>query len=104
MQEPISQPLLNKSSQRGIVLAIGLGTLVTSFDSSAVGSILPSITNAFHSNVSMAKWVVTLYYLTISALVLGAGRLGDLLGHRRLYLSGLSISFIGALMCASAPS
>ena len=85
-------------------LAIGLGILMTSFDSSAVVSILPMISHTFHSNAYTAKWVITSYLLTISALLLTAGQLGDMLGHRRLYLTGLAISFAGALLCASASS
>ena len=85
-------------------LAIGLGILTTSFDSSAVVTILPMISHAFHSNAYDAKWVITSYLLTISALLLTAGQLGDMLGHRRLYLAGLAISFAGALLCASASS
>jgi EmrB/QacA subfamily drug resistance transporter len=100
----IIQPLSIKRSQTGGLLAIGLGILMTAFDSSAVGSILPIITHAFHSNVYTAKWVITLYILTITALLLAAGRFGDILGHRRLYLSGLAISSIGATLCAMATS
>src|SRR5450631_2184126 len=85
-------------------LAIGLGILTTSFDSSAVVTILPMISHAFHSNAYDAKWVITSYLLTISALLLTAGHLGDMLGHRRLYLTGLAISLAGALLCASVTS
>src|SRR5450755_304621 len=95
---------LKKRPQWCVILAIGLGILMTSFDSSAVVSILPMISHAFHSNAYDAKWVITSYLLTISALLLTAGQLGDMLGHRRLYLAGLAISFAGALLCASASS
>jgi MFS family permease len=95
---------IDKKMQGKILLAIGLGALLTSFDSSSVVSILPVITHSLHSTINESKWVVTLYLLTISSLLLASGRLGDLFGHRRLYISGLQICLVGALLCALAPS
>jgi MFS family permease len=104
MQNLTSKKQLKKRPLWFMVLAIGLGILTTSFDSSAVVTILPIISNAFHSNAYTAKWVITSYLLTVSPLLLIAGQLGDMLGHRRLYLTGLTISFAGALLCARASS
>jgi len=98
----IAEP--RKRLQWRILLPIGLGILMTSFESSAVVSILPRIGDAFHGNIYVAKWVVTLHALTMCTLLLAAGRLGDLFGHCRLYLMGLAMSFMGAFMCSIAAS
>lgn len=93
-----------KGFKWNLVMVIGLGTFITSFDSSAVSSILPLIIHAFHSSPQSGKWVITLYLLSISSLLLLSGRLGDTFGYRRLFLSGLMITFLGALSCALSTS
>ncbi|MGZ3911963.1 MAG: MFS transporter, partial [Flavisolibacter sp.] len=67
----------NRQQDRILVLVTGLGAFLTSFDSSATTSILPSITVQFHSDPQMGKWIATAYVLVICALLLPAGRLGD---------------------------
>lgn len=103
MQGPNPLHLLDKRSQRRILLAIGLGIMMTSFESSAVGTILPIIDHAFN-NTGSAQWVVTFYLLMMSAFLLAAGCLGDVLGYRKVYLLGLKIFFVGAVLSSTSLS
>ena len=104
MQELILPPPLNKQSQRNILLGIGFGAIMTSFDSSAVGAVLPIIAHAFHRDASSAQWLIVFYFLMICAFLLLAGRIGDLIGYTKVYLLGLKIFFVGALLSSIAPS
>lgn len=84
-----------------VLLAIGLGTFMTALDTSVVNTILPVISAEFGSaasaggQVAQVEWVVTIYLLILSGLLLLFGRLGDLRGHKAIYLLGFVI-FVGA--------
>jgi EmrB/QacA subfamily drug resistance transporter len=63
-------------------------------DASIVNVTLPTIAQYFNVELSTAQWVPMIYLLTISTLLLFYGRLGDILGYKRIYLIGLA-SFTG---------
>ena len=85
------------------VLVVALGTLVVPFDSS-VNFAFPYITRAFGLPVPAIQWVVISYTLTYAALMLVFGRVGDMLGYRRIFLAGSAWSAIAFVLCALAPS
>ena len=85
------------------VLVVGLGTLVVPFDSS-VNFAFPYITRAFGLPVPAIQWVVISYTLTYAALMLVFGRVGDMLGYRRIFLAGSAWSAMAFVLCAVAPS
>ena len=80
-----------------------LGTLVVPFDS-AVNVAFPAIIRAFALPIPAIQWVVIAYTLTYAALMLVFGRLGDMLGHRLVFLLGSGCSAGAFLWCAAAPS
>src|SRR5579872_2987438 len=97
-------------AQRGLVarpgfgvLVVALGTLVVPFDSS-VNFAFPFITRAFGLPIPAIQWVVISYTLTYAALMLVLGRVGDMLGYRRIFLAGSLWSAIAFVLCATAPS
>jgi MFS family permease len=85
------------------VLVVALGTLVVPFDSS-VNFAFPYITLAFGLPIPAIQWVVIAYTLTYAALMLVFGRIGDMLGYRRIFLAGSSWSAVAFVLCAMAPS
>src|ERR1700692_4557195 len=85
------------------VLVVALGTLVVPFDSS-VNFAFPFITRAFGLPISAIQWVVIAYTLTYAALMLVFGRVGDMLGYRRIFLAGSLWSAVAFVLCARAPS
>lgn len=87
-----------------VLLAIGLGTFMSALDASVVNTVLPVINRSFGSNIATIEWVVTIYLLVVSGLLLGFGRLGDLQGHKRLYVSGLAGFVFTSALCGLAPS
>ena len=87
-----------------MALTAALGSFVTSLDSSAVNAVLPVIRAAFHTTIPIVQWVLLGELLVTSGLLLAFGRLGDQLGHKRLYLAGLRVFVLGCAFCAAAPS
>jgi MFS family permease len=85
------------------VWIVCLGTLVVPFDS-AVNVAFPAIIRAFALPIPAIQWVVIAYTLTYAALMLVFGRLGDMLGHRRVFLFGTGCSAVAFLACAASPS
>ena len=85
------------------MLVVALGTLVVPFDSS-VNFAFPFITRAFGLPIPAIQWVVISYTLTYAALMLVFGRVGDMLGYRRVFLAGSCWSAIAFVLCALAPS
>ncbi len=85
-----------------VLLAIGVGTFMSALDGSVVNTILPVINDAFHSHVATVEWVVTIYLLVVSGLLLSFGRLGDLRGHKSVYVSGFVIFVLGSALSGLA--
>jgi EmrB/QacA subfamily drug resistance transporter len=84
--------------------ALCLGDLMIVVDMTIVNVALPSIrTDLGFSETSLA-WVVNAYVLTFGGFMLLGGRLGDLFGHRRLFLAGLSLFTTASLVCGLAQS
>ncbi len=77
---------------------------MSALDGSVVNTILPVVQNAFHSSVTTIEWVVTIYLLVLSSLLLTFGRLGDLRGHKSVYISGFTIFIVGSALSGLAPS
>lgn len=87
-----------------VLLAIGVGTYMSALDGSVVNTILPVIRAALHSDVATVEWVVTIYLLVVSGLLLSFGRLGDLRGHKRVYVTGFSVFVLGSALSGWAPT
>lgn len=73
-------------------------------DASIVNVGLPFLASALGMHLLRAEWVVTAYFLVITVLLLVWGRLGDLVGHRSVYLGGFAVFALGSLTCGLAPS
>jgi EmrB/QacA subfamily drug resistance transporter len=82
-----------------IVAAVGIGTFMSALDSSVVNLALPLIKNQFGVTMSIVEWIVTAYLLVVSSLLLTYGRLSDLYGQKRFYLTGFIIFVIGSALC-----
>ncbi|MBX3610462.1 MAG: MFS transporter [Hydrogenophaga sp.] len=83
--------------------ALSLVMLLPALGTSIANVALPSLTQTFGAAFATVQWVVIAYLLTITALVVSAGRLGDLVGRRRLLLSGLAVFTLASAAAAIAP-
>lgn len=85
-----------------IFLSVGIGTLMTAMSVSVVNIVLPVVTNEFGASVATMEWVITASLLVTSGLLLSFGRLGDLGGHKVVYMTGFVIFAIAAPLCGTA--
>jgi EmrB/QacA subfamily drug resistance transporter len=83
----------------GILAAVMLTNIMAPIDASIVNVTLPTIAAYFDARLSVAQWVPMIYLLVISSLLLFYGRLGDILGYRRIYLTGLASFVIASALC-----
>src|SRR3954470_20367661 len=78
------------------------GMLMIVLDATIVNVALPSIKDDLDFSQSSLAWVVNAYLIAFGGLLLLAGRLGDLVGQRRVFLIGLAIFTVASLLCAVA--
>jgi len=95
---------MNKTIDRKwwVLIAIGAGSFMSALDASVVNTILPILRSAFHSEVATIEWVVTVYLIVLSGLLLTFGRLGDLRGHRSTYVWGFGIFILSSALCGAS--
>lgn len=86
------------------LLVLCLGDLMIILDTTIVNVALPSIREGLGFTEVSLVWVVNAYMLTFSGFLLLGGRLGDLYGHRRMFLGGLLLFTLASLVCGLADS
>src|ERR1051326_1974799 len=79
-----------------------LGALMIVLDTTIVNVALPSIKTSLGFSEASLAWVVNAYILTFGGFLLLGGRLGDLFGHRRLFLIGIALFTLSSLACGLA--
>ena len=84
--------------------AVALGTLTSVVNHGSMSVALPTIAQHFGADLSTAQWVVIAEGLAISALILPMGRLSDIVGRKRVYLTGMVIFAGASLMAAGSQS
>ena len=84
------------------LLVLCLGDLMIVLDVTIVGVALPSIREDLGFTESSLAWVVNAYLIVFGGFLLLGGRLGDLFGHRRLFLIGISSFTVASLACGLA--
>lgn len=90
--------------QRWIVLAIVSSALfLIVIDMTVLYTVLPQLTHDLAASASEKLWIVNIYSLVMAGLLPGLGTLGDRLGHKRLFVTGLAIFGIASLIAAYAP-
>jgi EmrB/QacA subfamily drug resistance transporter len=86
------------------LIILNLGTLMIVLDATIVNVALPSIRDDLGFTGESLAWVVNAYLLTFGGFLLLGGRLGDLFGHRRLFLIGIVLFTLASLACGLATS
>lgn len=78
--------------------------LLPSLSTSVANVGLPAMAAAFEAAFNEVQWVVIAYLLAVTTLIVGAGRLGDIAGRRRLLLGGIAVFTLATLLCGLAPN
>ena len=89
---------------RGALVGLSLSIFLSSLGTSIANVALPTLAQALDATFQEVQWVVLAYLLSVTTLVVGAGRLGDIVGRRRLLLAGVLLFTAASIMCGLAPS
>jgi EmrB/QacA subfamily drug resistance transporter len=84
------------------MLGIGLGVLMATIDSSIVNISLPTLVEYFDTTFATIQWVILSYVLILTSFMLGAARLGDIYGKKKMYSIGLWLFIVGSLLCGTS--
>src|SRR3989454_4380269 len=93
---------MNSRTRWYALIVLCLGSLMIVLDTTIVNVALPSIRADLGFSETSLAWVVNAYLLTFGGFLLLGGRLGDLFGHRRLFLFGISLFTLASLTCGLA--
>jgi EmrB/QacA subfamily drug resistance transporter len=97
-------PITDSRARWIALLVLCFGDLMIVLDATIVNVALPSIRADLGFSEASLAWVVNAYLITFGGFLLLGGRLGDLFGHRRLFLIGLTLFTLASLACGLAPS
>lgn len=84
--------------------AVGLATFLETLDASIVSLALPTLARELNADFAFVQWIILAFVLTQTALMLVVGRLGDVLGKKRIFVAGFAVAGVGALLCGLAPN
>jgi len=102
--DPVALRTLGSPAGRWIIAATVLGSGMAAIDSTVVGIALPTIGRDFHSSFGELQWIVTGYALSLAALLLLGGWLGDRYGRRLIFCIGVVWFVVTSAACALAPN
>jgi EmrB/QacA subfamily drug resistance transporter len=92
------------NAARWALASLSLSMLMPSLDTSIANAGLPALVRGFHASFPAVQWVVLAYLLAITTLIVSVGRLGDVIGRRRLLLIGIGLFATASLACGVAPT
>ncbi len=103
MRAKILASFLDEEHRRWWTLvAVSFGLFMIMLDNTVVNVALPSIQKDLKVSVSSLEWVVNAYFLTFAVLMLTGGKLADMFGRRRIFVTGLVIFTVSSLACGLA--
>lgn len=89
---------------RWALASLSLSMLLSSLGTSIANVGLPALAEAFDASFQQVQWIVLAYLLAITTLIVSAGRLGDIMGRRRLLLAGIALFTAASVLCGVAPT
>jgi len=92
------------ASVRWALASLSLAMLLSSLGASIANVALPTLARSFNASFQQVQWVVLAYLLAVTTLIVSVGRLGDIIGRRRLLLAGILLFTGGSILCGSAPA
>ncbi|MFE3599718.1 MFS transporter [Streptomyces sp. NPDC059142] len=86
-----------------VLVTVSVGLFLITVDGSVLYTALPTLTEDLGANASQKLWIINAYPLVMTGLLLGAGTLGDRVGHKRMFLAGLILFGVASTVAAFAP-
>src|SRR5574339_455858 len=103
MSSPSGHPPISRSRRRAITAGLLLGMSLGALEATVVSTAMPTVI-ATLGGLNHYSWVFSAYLLTSTASVPIWGRLSDLYGRRRMYLTGIAIFLVGSMMSGASTS
>ena len=103
MTTPSESAQLTRSVKWALA-SLSLSMLLSSLGTSIANVGLPTLAQVFNASFQQVQWVVLAYLLAITTLIVSVGRLGDLIGRRRLLLAGILLFTVASVLCGVAPT
>ena len=97
-------PAGNTSKLKIAIAGISISLFMMNLDTSIVSVGLPTMIKSLKTTFASAQWFVLAYLLVLTALITTAGRLGDIVGKKKLYLAGIAIFTIASFLCGISNS
>jgi len=92
------------ATKRGTLIATIVASSMTFIDGTVVNVALPALQRDLGATITDVQWVIEAYALFLGSLILVGGSLGDQLGRRRVFLSGVIVFTIASVLCGIAPT
>ncbi|MGF9696603.1 MFS transporter [Paenibacillus sp. MABNR03] len=89
---------------RWLMISVGLGILLNPLNSSMVSVAIPRLQNVFHLDFTVVSWIIFSFYIASAIAQPIMGKASDLFGRRRIFLSGLVVSFVASLLAPLSPN
>ncbi len=86
-----------------LIFSISLAIFMSALDGTIVNIALPTISESFHLSSSTVSWVATMYLLVLAGCVLIFGKIADVIGFKRVFISGFILFTLGSLACGILP-
>lgn len=96
--------MLSKKSRAVFLTAVASGTMLNPLNSSMISLALHSIQHEFHLSFTTVSWLISSFYLASAVAQPVTGKLGDLIGRKRLFLFGLILVAVSAIGAPFAPT
>ncbi len=86
------------------MFSVAMGTFLGTIDGSIVNVALPTLEEQLGADFATVQWVVVAYLLVTTSMMLGVARLGDMIGKKRIYMTGMALFTASSVLCGLAPS
>lgn len=100
---PTACAAVSEPSGERLLFGLSLAVLLASLGTSIANVGLPAFADDFGASFQSVQWVVIAYLLVMTTTIVAAGRLGDMVGHRRLLVGGIALFVAASLVCTVSP-
>src|ERR1700680_479522 len=95
---------LSSSEGKWIMVSAILASAMAFIDGTALNVVLPALQRSLHATGADLFWLLNAYLLMLASLILIGGSLGDKLGRKKIFMTGIFIFIMGSAACGFAPS
>lgn len=87
-----------------VLAVLVLATIMAAADSTVVLLAFPDITQSLNTNVSLSIWTILVYMLVTAVMTTQLGKVGDIYGRKKIFLSGFALFTVGSALCGASPT